>query len=212
MAHDGGMSTSPGGFLRRNAFVLASVALPAIVVLFFLLASAIPRWTVPAPTYDLVLRAQRPYLNRSTTAIAVDIVARDRRVEVRAQPFDGKGYEQGWALFRFEHATGRIREIPIDLPSMAPGDAPRIVVVDALAGLQLSNDAVAPDGYQLESRTRRGSGLVGDVFGMGRRTRSSVTLVNRGRVVRADLPSIFEDYYRPSVQPVGWVLDPGVGR
>lgn len=200
--------SSTGGFLRRNAFVLASVTLPAIVVLFFVLASAIPRWTVPAPGYDLVFRAQHPYSVRPTATLAVEITARGGRVEVTAQPSDEKAFQPGWALFRFEHATGRIREIPIDLPSMAPGEARRRIVVDALAGLRLSTDAVAPDGYQLQGRQSGGSGLVGGMFGMGRRYRQSVTLVNRGRVVRVDLPSIFEEYYQPSAQPVAWILGP----
>jgi hypothetical protein len=90
---------------------------------------------------------------------------------------------------------------------MAAGEEPRVVGVGALAGLRLMTDAVAPDGYQLQSRTGGGSGLVGELFGMGRRNRASVTLVNRGRVLRVDLPAIAEGYYQPAAQPLAWILE-----
>ncbi len=202
------MTTERGGFVRRNLFVLAAAVLPAVVVVFFLLASAIPRSTVPDPAYDLIFRAERPYSNTRPTTIAADIAVRGGRVEVTARRFDEKTYVQGWALFRFDHATGRAQEIALDLPSLAPGEEPRVVGVEALASLRLATDAVAPDGYQLQSRTAGGSGLVGELFGMGRRNRASIALVNRGRVVRVDLPAIAEGYYQPVAQSVAWIREP----
>ncbi len=41
-------------FVRDNAFLIAAVALPLVVVGFFLLFTAIPRWTVPPPQHDLL--------------------------------------------------------------------------------------------------------------------------------------------------------------
>jgi hypothetical protein len=65
---------------------------------------------------------------------------------------------------------------------------------------------IAPDGYELKTRTTGGAGLVGDLFGMGRYDRN-VSLVNRGRVITLALPATYE--YYPPVYAVGWVNDDG---
>ena len=47
------MARSGGRFIRDNAFMVAAIALPVLVAGLFILASAVPRWTVPPPSYDL---------------------------------------------------------------------------------------------------------------------------------------------------------------
>jgi hypothetical protein len=76
--------------------------------------------------------------------------------------------------------------------------------VDALAGRTVLEGATAPDGYQLQLRTNGGSGIVGDVFGMGR-YRQNVGLVKGGRVVSIELPPPYQNPYAASVSAVGWV-------
>ena len=70
-------------------------ALPLAVVGFFLAASAIPRWVVPPPAYDLLLRTTG-YPNQAAPRVAVDFVVRDERVEarVRALPAAAGVYPQ----------------------------------------------------------------------------------------------------------------------
>jgi len=202
------MTPGRGRFLRDNAFVVAAVALPVVVAVFFLLASVVPQWTVPAPTYDLVLRAARPY-DAAQSRVVVDFAVRDGRVEATLRPAPNSGYAQPWALLLFDHETMTAREIPLELPATMPADAePETVAIEALADWHVSPQAAAPDGYQLQTRTSSGSGLVGDLFGMGR-YRQRAALVNRGRIVPIDLPSPYQDPYQSPVYAVGWVLDEG---
>jgi hypothetical protein len=203
------MAPDPDGFLRRNAFLVAAVALPALVAALFLVASAIPQWTVPPPAYDLVLRVARPY-DAARPKVAVDFAVRDGRVEATVRPAPDNVYVQSWALLLFDHEAATLREIPLDeLPaSMAGDDEARTIVLRALDGRRVSPQPAAPDGYELRTRTSGGTGLIGDVFGMGR-YRQNTALVNRGRVVRLDLPSPYGDPYQSPVFAVGWVLDEG---
>ncbi|HEX5106881.1 MAG TPA: hypothetical protein VFV95_00480 [Vicinamibacterales bacterium] len=190
------------GFLRTHAFLVAAVALPVIVAGFFIVATLIPRWTVPPPAYDLVLRAQHPYEN-SQLAVLAEYVVRDNRVEaiVRKAP---ETYSLRWALFLFDHATGTIREIPVKLPERVPDGETQTVAVEQLAGMTVRADATAPDGYELTVRTGSRSGLVGELFGMDG-YRQSVVLVNRGRIVPLVLPSPYQAPYGTTVQVVGWI-------
>ena len=67
------------------AFLLAAAALPAAVVVFFVLASVIPRWTVAPPAYDLLLRTESGY-GQSGPRVSVDYNVRDGQVEATVRP------------------------------------------------------------------------------------------------------------------------------
>jgi hypothetical protein len=203
------MAPEPSRFLRDNAFIVAAVALPVLVGAFFVVASAIPRWTVPGPAFDLVMRVPRPY-DATPNKVIVEFNVRDGRVEGTARPAPpDQGYSQRWALLYFDHTTMTVREVPFEQPaSLAPGEESRALVVEPLAKMRVSAQTTAPDGYQLENSTSGSPGIVGDLFGIGR-YRQSAALVNRGRIIRIELPSPFEQPYYSMSYAIGWVLEPG---
>ena len=199
---------SRGGFLRDNAFMVAAVLLPVVVAGLFILASAVPRWTVPPPSYDLLLKTTRPYTHPPATVL-VDFNVRNGRVEATLSAPTPNGYSQQWVLLLFDHETMNVEEIAIDVPAaMAQGEPPRTIVVDSLAARRVSAQTAAPDGYELRTRSSGSPGIVGGLFGMGR-YRQTAALVNQGRVVEINLPSPYGDPYQSSVYSVGWVLDQG---
>jgi hypothetical protein len=195
---------APRGFIRHNAFLAAAVALPLIVIAFFLVATAIPRWTVPPPAYDLVLRVAKPYEQRPQ--VSVEFKVDDGRIVAFVRPVQKDQYVQSWSLVRFDHQTSNLQEIPVKLPdSLAPDSPPQTIVVDGFATKRVLEQTKAPDGYELRTDTNRGgAGLMGDLFGM-RGYDQRVVLVNRGRVITLPLPSGYQ--YAP-VNAVGWLTDP----
>jgi hypothetical protein len=197
------MTWRAGRFLRDNTLLLAAVALPLIVVVFFMLATAIPRWTVPPPAYDLVFRVDGIY-DRTGSRVQVAYNERDGRVEATVRPLAENMYLPSPVLFLFDHQTLNVREIRVDLPDLEPRDPPRTLVVEELAGRRVDPQSIAPDGYALSDRGRRAPGLIGDLFGMGR-YESNVSLVNGGRVVRLALPSQYQ--YVTGVSAIGWIVD-----
>jgi hypothetical protein len=191
------------GFLRNNAFLVAAVVLPLLVVAFFLLASAIPRWTVAPPAHDLLLRVGKPYGGKFPH-VGVEFKVRGGQLEASVRPVPRDRYEQPWALFVFDHQTLNLREVPLNLPESPPEDSPTQTIVVDLAGRRILEQAKAPDGYELRRDRSRGSGLVGDLFGMRGYDRS-VALVNKGRVIAIPLPSGYE--YLSPVDAIGWLTD-----
>jgi len=194
-----------GRFLRENAFLVAAVALPLVVVGFFLAATAIPRWRVPPPAYDLLLRTTG-HVDQTRPRVAAEFAVRDGRIEATVRGLPANGYPQVPKLFLVDHQTLNVREIPVDLPAnLSETDPPVTVPVSALAGRRVIAETRAPDGYEFKSGGYRSTGLVGGLFGMGS-TNEKVTLVNRGRVV----PISFSlNDYSNSVSFVGWVLHEG---
>ena len=203
------MATSLPRFVRDNAFIVAAIALPVVVGAFFFLATAIPRWTVPRPAYDLVLRASRPY-DAARGAVAVDFAVRNGRVEATFRPLTPPNvYAEPVALLLFDHETATVTEVPLEIPAhLAEGEAARTIVVEALANRRVSPQATAPDGYALQNRSGGSPGLVGELFGMGG-YRQMAALTNRGRIVDLDLPSPYRTPYQAPVYHVGWILDEG---
>src|SRR6187402_126690 len=117
---------------RDNAFLIAAVALPVVVVALFLAASAVPRWTVPPPTFDLLLRtegAYTPALQNVVTTIRV----RDGQVVAEFQPAAPNSYPEKPVLYVFDHATNATAEVPLEVPaSLDEGEKVRVVPVAAL--------------------------------------------------------------------------------
>jgi hypothetical protein len=192
-------------FLRDNAFLFAAIALPLLVVGFFALATVLPRWLVPPPAHDLLIRASGPY-DQGRPRVTVEFKVRDGRVEAVVRPAPAMTYPQPPELFLFDHETLNVRKLPLDLPELHENDPPATLVVDALAGRRVVADTRAPDGYVVETRTRSGTGIVGELFGMNRYD-SGLAVANRGRVVRVPMPNPYDSYY--SATAVGWVLDEG---
>jgi hypothetical protein len=192
-------------FVRENVFLVAAIALPLVVVGFFLLATLIPRWLVPPPAHDLLLRNNRTY-DGSAIHISVEFQVRDGRVEATVRPVSTSTYSSLPALWLFDHTTMTIRQVPVDLPDrMSEGEAPRTIVVQALAGRRVLAQSQAPDGYEVTTRrSSGGAGLIGEVFGM-RRYDAGVSLVCRGRVIRVPVPPAAE--YQTPMYAVGWVVD-----
>lgn len=195
----------PGG-ARSNTFVLAAVALPIVVAGFFLLASAVPRWTVPPPAHDLLVKVERPWTSPPT--VGVDFAVRDGRVVATVRPLGPQGYAQRWTLYRVDPDAGSMRAVQVNAPeTMEAGATPLEVTVDSLVGLRVSADAVAPDGYRLQERSLGGGGLVGGLFGMDRR-RPRVAVAKNGRTVSLALPEQDVNPYGP-VHLVGWIVGSG---
>ncbi|MBA2306168.1 MAG: hypothetical protein H0W08_26565 [Acidobacteria bacterium] len=193
-----------GRFLRDNAFLVGAVSLPLVVVGVFLLLTAIPKWTVPPPQYDLLLHTTD--YNGQDARITVQLFVRDEALQATLRPVLKDMHPPRVRLWRFDHGTLSAREIPVDLPAqIVDGEPPRTLVVEALRGRRIVTDTKAPDGYELRTRTHGGPGLIGDLFGMGRYDQSSV-IVNRGRIIPIGVPTP-NQYQTPGF--LGWLLDRG---
>lgn len=201
----------PGrGFLRDNIVLVAAFALPALVAVLFVLATAIPQWTVSPPQHDLVLRVEQ--YAQPQPEVAVEFMVRDGRLEAIVRPVPrpenpamGIPYVQRWTLLLFDHEAMQVREVPVDLPRTVPPGDTRTVVVEALAGRRVTSDTVAPDGYRVTNlSTGGGGGIVGELFGMDRRYRRGIAVGKDGRTIRLELPAPHRDTYGV-IAPIGWI-------
>ena len=199
-------------FLRDNLVLVAAFGLPAMVAVLFILATAIPRWTVPNPQHDLVLRIDQSVYGHPVPEVSVELELRDGHVEAVVRSFAppkdpnvGVTYPRRWMLFLFDHTTMQLREIPMELPRTLPPGETRTVVLDALAGRYVVAGDMAPDGYKVTSLNTNsgGGGIVGELFGMNRRYRRGLAIGKGGRTIEIDIPSPYGDSFG-AIVPIGW--------
>src|SRR5688500_7178804 len=205
-------------FLRENLVLVAAFGLPGAVAALFLVAMAIPRWTVPLPQHDLVMSIER--WDSTPAEVFVTFVVRGGRLEADLRPLVkpdnpavGVVYPQRWALLLFDHEAMQVREVPLNLPLSPPEGETRTIAIEALANRRFAPGDEAPDGYKLASLNTGsgGGGIVGDVFGMNRRYRRGVAVAKNGRTVTLDLPGRHRESYA-AIHTIGWIVDDGRGE
>ena len=200
-------------FLRENIVLVAAFVLPAAVAVLFIVATTIPKWTVPPPQHDLLLKVEQPYTSPPPD-VSVEFGVRDGRVEATVRPVVrpdnpamGVPYQQRWRLLLLDHTEMQLREIPLDLPSTLPPGDLRTVVIEALEARRVIPGETAPDGYRVMSLSNNGGGgIVGELFGMSRRYRRSVAVGKSGRTIELDLPAPYRDNYGV-ISTIGWTDD-----
>lgn len=197
------MASSAGRFLRDNLFLVAAAALPIVVIGFFLLVTAVPRWMVPAPAHDLLLTAHA--FDQAAPRVSVELSVREETLQATIRPLSPNASPQRLTLWLFDHHTLNVRQLPLGVPELSAGESSRTLAVEALSGRRVLAQTKAPDGYEFQTRGRGSPGIVGDLFGM-RRYDHAVAIVSRGRVVPIEMPSSYE-YQSPVF--VGWVVGGG---
>ena len=218
------MSRNDSSWLKDNLFVVAALALPLIVIGFFLAATGIPRFLVDDPQYDALYVVEQ-YLNEEY-AMRFRVVDGRLRADVRLN--SSAVHWPNQMLFRFDASTQKTRRIdpivpesvkqslhskvanrsapasPLVAPEPAPADTSETFDVAETASLRVLPDATAPDGYEFRNEFTGNRGLFGELFGMGSR-RSGISVARKGRVIPLMTPN--EDQYRyyNNGRLLGWI-------
>ena len=159
-------------FVKDNLVLVVGVTLPVLLMAGFLLASALPGRLSDPPKYDL-LYWEHDYPPGVSLPITLQLIVKDGVLMAlyTPVPVPRGAYPNGtWRkLFRYEAATGTVRELSLPFPpDMASMKEAREVIVEATMGLKIETTRQSPDGYELTFGDRRGGGLLLDLFGGGR--------------------------------------------
>lgn len=189
------MSDAQRSWLQRNAFLAAAAALPLIIVVLFLAATAIPASLVADPRYDVLLALGDQAIGPNE--IGLEFAVLDGRVTATATRGSGRRYPTHQSLQRFDVSTGALEEIAVAIPDPVREKLQNAVIsagedppsarfsVPGLSGLELNPQRVAPDGYQFFQDHSGRHGLFGELFGIGG-SRYRLGVSKSGRRVLAD--------------------------
>ncbi|PID41873.1 MAG: hypothetical protein CSA52_01870 [Gammaproteobacteria bacterium] len=199
-----------GNFLKDNLVLIAGIVLPVLLVIGFLILSAVPKAMFPPPQYDFLLVGYR-YDNQIVRDYHVGFEVREGVVTGRVTPkregVEDFRFRQRASLFLYRADEQRFEEVPYDLPDNLEELKKSVTFpVRKLQNLSFSSNLISPDGFQFDYYGRRSSsGLLGEIFGMGRRY--GYILSKEGSSF--ELPPVAVQtgyYYSDNLSFIGWVV------
>lgn len=192
-------------FIRDNLMIVSSIALPVFVVVFFALATIVPRYVADPPMHNLVLAMETSAPGSTSPQVRVTLDVIEGRLRARAERIEQNQRGSVPRIFEYVAADATIREIAISLPDdIAASEQGSEIPIPEFFDRRLSTTLTAPDGYAFEQFRSGGGGLFRDFFGGGRR-QMAPRLRKGSAVIDIDIPSA-EPYYYYSLRFIGWVV------
>lgn len=200
-----------GKWIRQNLVLVAGIVLPVLLVAGFLVLERAPMALAEPPRYDFIAIGYR-YDAQHPRRFHLSFEVRDGRLQGRATPH-GEGNtwpnRQHAAIFRYRAGQKAFDEIAWDLPDdLDDIEEPVTFEIDEIGDLRLDKARRSPDGYVFEYAGYRGrGGLLGELFGMGRRYDSAYVLSKNGAYFDLPAPPAGPYYYGHDMHFMGWVID-----
>ena len=202
-----------GKWIKENLVLVSGILLPVLLVGGFFVLSNAPRVLNDPPEYDFLLVGYRyDYQNPASYYLSFEV--RDGKLEGRAIPRgeDNANINRQYAaIFRYIADDNSFEEIAFDLPDGLEDIEEAIPLpLDETSDLTLDKRKKSPDGYSFEFLGYRGrGGLLGELFGMGRRYESNYVLNKNGAYINLPKPASDPNYYQQNMHFLGWVIDQG---
>lgn len=150
-------------FFKENITLFAGIALPLILIGFFLIAGQIGKTTVPDPQYDLVFAVDY-YKNIENRLWNIDIES--GKIVIRKRKGDKNEYSPLPRLYVFDRKTLSAARLDLDFEKTDSEGVLSSPLIESLNKRPLFPTPVSPDGYRLEYFGRNGTGMLGEIFGM----------------------------------------------
>jgi hypothetical protein len=201
-----------GRFIKDNAVLIAGIVLPVLLVGGFMILSHIPKALLDPPRYDFLL-AVHNYDQQLHLGYDLSLDVREGRLTGKATPRDGNNYSSNHrtSLFRYKADRDIFEELVFELPeNLDELEKPKTFPIAEVQNLGLDKRLQSPDGYTFEYvGYRGGGGLLGALFGSGRRYESSCVLKKESAYFDLPEPMPKMNYYSPNIYFIGWVIDEG---
>lgn len=200
---------SSTNFIKQNFALVLGLALPALLMVFFLVSTMIPQSLSDPPKHSLVFSIH-DYPNNYQSPVNLRLYVKDGKLTAQYTKIvqnSPNNYYTGWKkLYLFDASTQKVRELTFGFPSEPEKiEGMREEVVEATKDLKLDTTTESPDGYSLSHEGYSRSGLFNDIFWGGgyssearlRKGASSVKLVG---------PNDRSYFYYGNVEFIGWVV------
>ncbi|MEZ5691025.1 MAG: hypothetical protein R3D71_05100 [Rickettsiales bacterium] len=195
-------------FIKENPALAAGIGLPIILIIFFYIATAIPRWTVAPPKYNLVFSVQEYSGCRKEPEVNFKTVNGKIAAEYK---YNKNNVCNNKKLYIFDAKTLVSREINFNMP---PEDGEvgiwKKFDIPELESIKLDNSPVSPDGYQFADNYRYNYRSGFFPFGGYYGGRNGLAINKDGRVFRI-YPNNGKNYSYSinNTYLLGWIIADG---
>ncbi len=174
-------------FIKENFALIVGVSLPLILIAVFFIASRAPQELTDDPLYSVVF-ATNYNPNWSEHPWRIEIEDDQLQIRHREKIDQNRHYYNKPQIYVFDHKSKQADLLDIDYENIVDG-----YVVDSVLEKFNTNNFIAkqtsPDGYRLEYDYSSSSrGLMGEIFGFGRRYRNSYVLKKNSHTIPLKTP------------------------
>lgn len=197
-------------FVKENPALAAGIGLPVLLVIFFVLATLIPQWTVEPPQYDAIFTVPDYQCRDGEAKVSFEFVTGKIKAKY-SYPKKDNGYVNcsgNERIYRFNAKTLVSREITFEIPAKNETNSePQQFSVPELSDLKIDNNELAPDGYRFNGRN---SYYSGGFFPFDNyHYHNGMSISKGGRVVSLS-PINNDRYYSYSdINFLGWIIPEG---
>jgi hypothetical protein len=196
-------------WIRNNLVLVAGIVLPVLLVAAFVVLQGTPRLVGDPPQHDFLVAGIR-YEPQQANNHRLSFEVRDERLHLRSTPVESANAPvvQQLRLFRYSAAGNVFSEVDFETPGdLESADGPVSRILEETRALRLDKTLRSPDGYLFEFAGYRGrGGLLGELFGMGRRYDSQYVLSRDGAWLPLPNPDGNRYYYGNDLGFLGWIV------
>lgn len=187
-------------FLKENMVLVAGIALPLLLTLFFFAATQMDKINAEPPRYSFIFATN--YYENSRAYPYRFIVEDDQLRFVYSPPEDKDVYYNRTKprLYVYDPVAQTSREIA--LPNIEDREEKVEVALEDIRAGKLSSLKKSPDGFVFEYDYRGGGNLMTEIFGGGYRSRSQLVLRKDGYSVRVPNADRYNSQF------IGWIVEP----
>jgi hypothetical protein len=202
-----------GKWIKENLVLVSGIVLPVLLIVGFFILSKVPAMLADPPKYDFLLVGYR-YDYQHPANYYLNFEVRDGKLTGRAVT-KGEGnsnYNRQYAgIFRYDADSNSFDEIVYELPQgLDEIEQPIPLLLTETNDLTLDKRSESPDGYSFEFLGYRGrGGLLGEMFGMGRRYESNYVLKKDSAYFELPKPATDAYYNQNDLHFMGWVIEQG---
>ncbi len=201
-------------FIRENLVLVAGIVLPVLLIIGFLILAHLPKAMLTPPQYDFLVVGYR-YDHQHQRNYYLSFEIKNNKLQGIVTPKDNTSTyhnRQHASLFLYNLAEDRFTEISYRLPEEVDNlEQQTFFAIPELERHEFSENLVSPDGYRFEYLGHRGrGGLLGEIFGMGRRHTSQYVLTKNSAHVELPFPATQPHYYYShNLSFLGWIVSEG---
>ena len=198
-------------WIKDNLVLVSGIVLPVLLVAGFFILSKAPQVLSDPPRYDfLVISYDYDYQHSSNYTLSFEV--RNTQLHGKAVPRkedDLRTNRQKARIFRYDVAGNSFEELIYDLPeNVEVIEEPVPLQLGEIDELTLDKRSKSPDGYQFEYLGYKGNGgLLGDIFGMGRRYESNFVLKKGSAHFSLPAPTGDPHYFPRDLHFMGWITE-----
>lgn len=186
-------------FIKDNFVLIAGLALPVLMIVFFMLATVLPKSMSTPPAHDFLFNVEE--YGSIPQAFITELVVRDGKLYARMKKTE-QGHYNAKKIYRYNAKSQTVSKVPYTLPTETA--EPSEIILTETSGLTLSTDTTAPDGYTFRSSNNGHGGLLNELF-VGGGYRSNYFLTKGS--VSWKLPDVDNQTYYYNINFIGWIVE-----